>query len=184
MTETGVNPHCLDVPNMHWRHRNLPVVSIDYKFDGDGFRMEKDSEGRLELTYAKGVDELSRHPSYLFKVSFQRIESLGNFRKRHKGERMASGSLTICTTDGANTHSRTAYLYRRSDDTCYVVIGDWVYVKEYWDSRTWFPPRKIQMSVTDKKVSGLLRTDDDLCAGPAHGEEARGVPVGKPEASV
>ena len=141
-----------DLYALHWRHRNLPIVSIDYKFDGDGFKMEKDSEGRLELTCAKGVDELSkRDPSYLFNVSFQRIESLDNFRKRHKGESMASGSLTICTTDGTNTHSRTAYLYRRSDDTCYVVIGDWVYVKEYWDSRTWFPPRKIQLREVGKE---------------------------------
>ena len=33
-------------------------------------------------------------------------------------------------------------------------------------------------------VAKLLRTDDDLCAGLAHGEEACGVPVGEPEASV
>ena len=140
-----------DLYALHWRHRNLPIMSIDYEFDGDGFQMEKDSEGRLKLTYAKGVEELSKQdPSYLFKVSFQRVESLGNFRKRHRGDRMSSGSLTICTTDGTNTYSRTADLYRRSDDTCYVVIGDWVYVKEYWDSRTWFPPRKIQIRDIDK----------------------------------
>ena len=129
---------------MHWRNRYAPIVSIEYNFDGEGFRMEKDSEGKLALTYASGVEELLFwEPSYRFRISFQRIESLEHFNHEHKGERMASGSLTICTTDGTNTYSSCAKLYRGTDDTGYVILGNWVYVKESWDTRTWFPARRI-----------------------------------------
>lgn len=133
-----------DVYAMHWQNRYAPVQSIDYKFDGAVFRMEKNSAGKLDLKYAEGAEELLRwEPSYRFRVSFQRIESFDHFQKRHMDEHMSSGHLTICTTDGTNSYSRTANLYRGADDTCYVLLGDWVYVKESWDSRTWFPPRKM-----------------------------------------
>jgi len=141
------------------RNRNQPdgyepVVSIDYEFDGARFRMERNSDGKLARVNSSGLDGLNDmdrtifwKQSYRFSIAFQNIESLDNFKTRHPVDRMSSGRFTVCTSDGTNTYTRTATLYRGNDSTGYIALDGWVYEKGFWETRPWFPPRKRQTKV-------------------------------------
>lgn len=133
------------------------MVSIEYSFNGNRFEVKRDVSGSLHW---KGIDDddIPFEPKAADLVHIQDvfdIKPAKEFLKTSIRYTKENGVLKVCTTDGKETFSRSALLYRGQDGTGYVVVGDWVYVIGYWYSKKYFVSHDDLLKRKDCRKRGM-----------------------------